>query len=222
MLASYKEKLQPVYNGVDSSVFYPGNTEAIRQTLGLSVSTRYLLFVGNYYPVKNPFLLLQAVAKLRQTVSTRIEIRVLMVGESPLKDKVESSLRKLGLTDVVTLPWKAKFCRSLSLCAQSISLYSVITKACPMCFEAIFLADCRIISTDVGGISESEKALPSVSLFRFEMHNLAQAIIQRLSVPADKRLILRYIESFLGSELKECIRAILNSAISSLQGCFDV
>ena len=29
-----REKLQPVYNGVDSSVFYPGNTEAIRQTLG--------------------------------------------------------------------------------------------------------------------------------------------------------------------------------------------
>ena len=58
--------------------------------------------MGNYYPVKNPLLLLQAVAKLRQTVSG-YDIKLLMVGEGPLKDKVESTLRKLGLTDIVTL-----------------------------------------------------------------------------------------------------------------------
>ena len=211
-----REKLQPVYNGVDSSVFYPGNTEAIRQNLGLSVSSRYLLFVGNYYPVKNPVLLLQAVAKLRQTVSG-YDIKLLMVGEGPLQDKVESTLRKLGLTDIVTLLGRQSSAQVADL-MRSVDILCIPSnnEGLPNVLLEAFSCGLQVVSTDVGGIKE---VLKDSSLGQLvpagDSDRMAQAIHDRLSSTTDKELILRLAEPFSWQRTVVIYRRILESAISS-------
>ena len=69
-----------------------------------------------------------------------------------------------------------------------------------------FLLQLPVISTDVGGISEVLKDSASVSLFRFEMHNLwrKQSFNVFLFLQT-KKTHSRYAESFSWGELKECI-----------------
>ena len=58
-------KLHTIYNGVDPVVFHPRDQMDARQALGLDLSAKVLLFVGNFLPVKNPALLIRAFAQYR-------------------------------------------------------------------------------------------------------------------------------------------------------------
>ena len=50
-LGANRMRTRVVYNGIDTSVFFPGDKMVARQTLGLD-ATPQILFVGNLVPVK--------------------------------------------------------------------------------------------------------------------------------------------------------------------------
>jgi glycosyltransferase involved in cell wall biosynthesis len=56
--------LHTVYNGVDLDTFQPRNQAAARREAGLPDAGRIILFVGNFYRIKNPLLLIRAFARL--------------------------------------------------------------------------------------------------------------------------------------------------------------
>ena len=66
------EKVHVVYQGVDTSVFSPGNRRDARQRLGLPQSGRVLLWVGRMVPVKGINVLLQACSARQSAARIRL------------------------------------------------------------------------------------------------------------------------------------------------------
>ena len=172
--------------------------------------------MGNYYPVKNPLLLLKAVAKLRQTVSG-YDIKLLMVGEGPLKDKVESTLRKLGLTDIVTLLGRQSSAQVADL-MRAVDLLCIPSdnEGLPNVLLEAFSCGLQVVSTDVGGIKE---VLTNSSLGQLvpvgDSDRMAQAIHDRLSYTTDNELFLKHAEPFSWQRTVVTYRSILESATQS-------
>jgi len=77
-----------IANGIDLDKYHP--TE--------NPTRDYLLFVGRLVVVKGPDLLIRAVAKCRSRGKT---IRLVLVGDGPLRMECESLVRKLGISDQV-------------------------------------------------------------------------------------------------------------------------
>ena len=76
-------KLHTIYNGVSQDTFQPRDQALARREAGLRPDARIILFVGNFYAVKNPFLLIRAVAKLDSGL-------LVMAGGGPLELRAHS------------------------------------------------------------------------------------------------------------------------------------
>ena len=148
-------KLHPIYNGVDTDVFRPAqDPAAVRAALGLDAERDYLLFVGNFLPVKNPQLLLEAWRIACEKLSDR-EVGLVMIGAGPMEEEIRKQAEQAGLGDRLVLPGRlppaevAEYMRAaacLVLSSHNEGVPNVILEA--------FASGLPVISTDVGGISE--------------------------------------------------------------------
>lgn len=92
------EKIRTIYDGVDRNVFQPGDKVQERAILNLSGEYRIILFVGNLVPVKAVDVLIRASTQLMQEDNT---IRLVIVGQGPLRAELERLARELGIADRV-------------------------------------------------------------------------------------------------------------------------
>jgi len=150
-----EQRLYPVYNGVDTKVFYPteDRAEACRM-VGLDPACDYLLFVGNLLPVKNPLLLIKAWEQARATNPER-ELRLLMIGAGPMEAEIRAESERAGLAKSLELLGRrppdevAGYMRAagaLVLSSHNEGVPNVVLEA--------FASGVPVVSTDVGGISE--------------------------------------------------------------------
>ncbi len=145
------EKIYPVYNGVDQTIFYPRDRAQCRTALELDHDETIFVFVGNFLPVKNPEFLLRAFSS---TASGNKSLLV-MVGRGPMRPALEKLCVRLGISE------RVRFTGSLSsqevatwmgaadclcLCSHNEGLPNVIIEA--------IASGLPVISTDVGGIKE--------------------------------------------------------------------
>jgi glycosyltransferase involved in cell wall biosynthesis len=93
-------RIRVVYDGIDSGLFRPGSRFQARSRLGLRSYAPLILFVGNLLPVKGPELLIEACGKLAHE---GIEFGCCLVGQGPLRTKLERLIRDQGLGARVTL-----------------------------------------------------------------------------------------------------------------------
>lgn len=97
-----------IRNTVDTEIFYPLTAaqrqiqrQQFAQTLGLSATTRFLLFAGRLHPQKDPLLLLQAIAELHEL--NEPDVHLLVAGDGELSGSVEAEVQRLGLSNRVTI-----------------------------------------------------------------------------------------------------------------------
>ena len=91
-------KIRLVPNGVDVEAFRAQDGQRLRAHLGLS--HQFVVgFVGSFQPWHRVDLLVQAVQELVR----RHEIHALIAGEGPELERTKSLVRRLGLTDRVTM-----------------------------------------------------------------------------------------------------------------------
>jgi teichuronic acid biosynthesis glycosyltransferase TuaC len=93
-LGAAPERVTVLRNGVDLSLFRPGDRDRARRALGLSRPT--LLSVGNLVPLKGHHRVIEALRHLPG-------FDLLIVGEGPERNRLEQSRRRLGLADRVRL-----------------------------------------------------------------------------------------------------------------------
>src|SRR5205823_5556284 len=84
-----QETLHPIYNGVDLETFRPADARAARERLALGPQWRIILFVGNFYDVKNPQLLVRAHADLCRVEADRRH-HLIMIGGGPLEGQTRA------------------------------------------------------------------------------------------------------------------------------------
>jgi sugar transferase (PEP-CTERM/EpsH1 system associated) len=90
-------RIRQLYNGVDVQRFSPAVTVAPSPSMPLTIGT-----VGRLDPVKNQVALLHAFATLRaQSAQAGRPLRLLIVGDGPLRASLEGAAAEIGLGDSV-------------------------------------------------------------------------------------------------------------------------
>jgi len=94
-------RLELLPNALDLAHFVPATVaerSAIRKELGISPSGPVFVLVAALIPVKDIATLIKAINRIRPKLPT---VRVLIVGDGPLRGELEDLARQLDLTDVV-------------------------------------------------------------------------------------------------------------------------
>jgi glycosyltransferase involved in cell wall biosynthesis len=143
-----REKAHPVYNGIDFEVFKPGDPAAARRSLGLPVEGKMALFVGNFFDIKNPLLLVEAFAGLADKSAFLVTI-----GGGPLEAEAKALAAKLAAKVIFAgrklAPEVAEYMRAadlLCLPSKNEGVPNVILEA--------FASGLPVLASRVGGIPE--------------------------------------------------------------------
>lgn len=153
-----RERLHTVYNGINLALFHPAEHLAIRRELRLPLDSRIVLFVGNFVDIKNPTLLVQAIAQLREDPAFA-NVLLIFVGGGPLEDEINFLTSRGGLDERVMLagrlaaPMVAKFMQAadvVCLPSDNEGVPNVILEA--------FATGRPVVASNVGGIPEVHNA----------------------------------------------------------------
>jgi len=208
-----KEKLHPIYNGVDLETFRPGDRDAARTTLGLLLDAKIILFVGNFLDVKNPLLLVEAHAGLcRRNLGGKI--RLVMLGDGPLRDDAWRKADESGYADAVHLVGRkppAEVARYMQ--AADLLCISSDNEGVPNVVLEAFACGLPVVSTRVGGIPE---VLVENFLGRLvEKRNLPElvaALEATLATTADSDKIRNHAAQFSWERTVAAYLALLKNA----------
>lgn len=97
-LGAAPERVATVLDGVDRTLFHPGDRAAARQRLGLADDRRHLLYIGNLLPVKGVDVLLQACQAMD---AKRQDWRLHLVGDGAERARLQAQAQSAGLADRV-------------------------------------------------------------------------------------------------------------------------
>ena len=149
-----KQRLKTIYNGVDLDLFHPIDKGAARQALNLPLHDKIVLFVGNFYPVKNPHLVARAYIKLC-TDNPDNRHRLIMIGDGPERKGVIQSLVGTGFEPNARFPGRlstetvARYMQAADvLCVPSDN------EGVPNVILEAFATGLKVTATEVGGIPE--------------------------------------------------------------------
>jgi glycosyltransferase involved in cell wall biosynthesis len=145
----HPDKLSVIPNGVDCERF----AQAIPADLaefGIPRGTRTILSVGRLHPQKGHDLLISAVAPL---LAERPNLHVLIVGEGPSRERLQSQIVELGCREQVHLAgWRSdipeimKACTIFTLPSRWEGMPNVVLEA--------MAASLPVVATDVEGVHE--------------------------------------------------------------------
>ncbi|MGV3754512.1 MAG: glycosyltransferase [Verrucomicrobiota bacterium] len=211
-----KGKLQVIYNGVETEVFKPGNQTAERESLGLPLKARIILYVGNLLPVKNPRLALESLAKLIKRDQTG-DYRLVMVGTGPLEACLKLDAQVLGVAEQVTWAGNqkpeqvAKYLRACDvLCLPSLN------EGMPNVLLEAMATGKPVVATNVGGIAEilNRPELGKLVASR-DAEEMAGALHTVLSSPLAEAEIARIGREYSWMDTAKAYYQVLQRTVSS-------
>jgi glycosyltransferase involved in cell wall biosynthesis len=101
-LGADPDRVRVVYDGIDPELFHPGPRDAARARLAREIAVQgpVVLFIGNLLPVKGLEVLIDAFGRL---AGQGIDFTGLLIGQGPLRSRLEDQVARLGLRDRVRL-----------------------------------------------------------------------------------------------------------------------
>lgn len=168
-------KVVQIYNGVDQQAFRP--RQGLRPDLSpkgfLHSGQRLIGTVGRLAEVKDQATLLEAVELLlMKRPELRAKLRVVVVGDGPLRQSLEEQIRRAGLGDVVWMAGDRDDVPALLQMMDIFVLPSLGEGVSNTILEAM-ASGLPVIATHVGG--NPELVEPHVNGFLFDVGN-AQAL----------------------------------------------
>lgn len=146
-----ERKLQLIDNGVDTERFHAGTgagaTEAWQDPDAFVIGT-----VGRLQDVKDQATLIDAFAILRRDLPGE-QLRLVLVGDGPLRPALEAHVRAAGLQDSV---WFAGARADVAPVMRSFSLFALssIAEGTPVTMLEAMASELPVVSTAVGGIPD--------------------------------------------------------------------
>ena len=144
-----------MYQGFDDAavVAVDDRTRAVgREALGLAGSDTVIGTVGNLRWTKNHAGLLRSVVRLRELDPSRT-LRVVIIGEGPLRDDLQAQVRELGLSEEVALLGSRRDVPTL-LPAFDVYVISSTEEGLPLALLEALDTGLPVVTTDAGGIGE--------------------------------------------------------------------
>jgi glycosyltransferase involved in cell wall biosynthesis len=211
-----RAKLHPVYNGIDQERFRPGDRAVSRRALGLPPEAPVILFVGNFYQIKNPLLLVEALAQICQD-SKLSRTRLIMAGGGPLKNAIRNLSQQLGLAKQVVFAGRldaAGVARHMQA-ADALALPSD-NEGVPNVILEAFACGLPVVASRVGGIPEVH---PGDSFGRLveprSLASLAAGLRSVLVTPPDREPIAQAGQTFTWARTAAAYDALLEAAAPS-------
>ncbi len=136
-------KNQWINNGVDTERYHPGVPNADEFVIGT---------VGRAQNVKNQALLVDAFIALRAELPHR-RLRLVIVGDGPLRTALEQKVAAAGLSDLVWLPGARSDIAEL-MRTFSVFALSSLAEGTPVTLLEAMACGLPVVSTAVGGIPE--------------------------------------------------------------------
>ncbi len=211
-----EERLKPIHNGVDLEQFHPIDQAAARESLNLPTHDKIILFVGNFYPVKNPGLLADAYADLAKEKPGK-RLRLVMIGDGPERKGVIRRLSGSGLESTTRFPGRlppetvARYMQAADLlCVPSDN------EGVPNVILEAFASGLKVVATDVGGIPEilDQDFLGRLTP-RGKGADLVSTLSEELARPADRTRIRDHATRFSWGRTTDAYLEILTSSAKS-------
>lgn len=214
-----EKKLRVIYNGIDPETFKPIPRETARAKLGIRYENPVLLFVGNLLPVKNPHFLLRVFALLneRRAQSGSAPAKLQIVGQGPLEGSLRKEASALASQEHIEFLGRlASNEIALRMNASDVFCLTSENEGFPNVLLEAMACGLRIVSTDVGGISEKIE-LPAIGRL-VENDNLkgfVNAIEETLNHGPDPLQISRFNGSWNSTaiEYEKSIEMAITSAV---------
>ncbi len=92
------QKIKIIYNGIDHFKYITPNNSSVKQSLGINQKGYVLGTVARLDPIKNHRLMIKALESVRQAFP---ETFLIIVGDGPERENLESFASKLGLSSYV-------------------------------------------------------------------------------------------------------------------------
>jgi glycosyltransferase involved in cell wall biosynthesis len=124
---------------------------AVRERYGLPEDARLLVFVGRFVPIKGPVRAVNVVADLPETY------HLVMLGDGPEREAVESAVQRRGLRDRVSLPGTVPHDEALQTmwAAEGLLVTSEAESYSTVALEALALGS-TVFGTAVGVLRDIE------------------------------------------------------------------
>jgi sugar transferase (PEP-CTERM/EpsH1 system associated) len=151
-----RERVTQLYNGVDTAQFFPRARDG-RRVLDCPFQDpdlRLVGTVGRMQAVKDPLNLARAFTRaLERDPPSRARLRLVMVGDGPLRPEVERVLSEAGLRDLAWLPGERSDIPDIMRSLDCFILPSLAEGISNTILEAM-ASGLTVIATRVGGNSE--------------------------------------------------------------------
>ena len=142
-------RIRVIENGIAVENYGPApDRTALRISLGLDPSKRYLAHVARHHPVKDQAMLLRGFA-----LAALPDVELVMVGDGPLRPELEKLARELRIAERVHVPGIRRDVADLLRASDAFALTSVSEAASLTLLEAM-ATGLPVVVTDVGGNPE--------------------------------------------------------------------
>lgn len=96
------EQIKVINNGIDFSAFLPTDKEKARKKLGLPLSGKLILHVSRLSNIKGS-VSLKIIDAMQYMVKKNIDVRLIIIGEGPLRAKIEQKVEKFNQRNTVKI-----------------------------------------------------------------------------------------------------------------------
>ncbi|MGH8177834.1 MAG: glycosyltransferase family 4 protein, partial [Steroidobacter sp.] len=145
-LGASPEQVTVLRNGVDMTLFSPGDRQTLRTELNLRQPT--LLSVGHLIPDKGHQFVIEALAELR-------EVHLVIVGDGPMREELRSQAARLGVADRIT--WTGTLTQqhlARHYAAVDVTVLASKLEGMPNVLLESIACGTPVIATNVGGNAE--------------------------------------------------------------------
>lgn len=206
-----ERKITQIYNGVDTLRFHPSKNKTPGKPVVIGT-------VGRMQPVKDQLTLVKAFIRLHELAPKfRGSLRLLIVGDGPLKNEAEALLQASGLADQASFPGARQDVPDLMREMDLFVLPSLAEGISNTILEAM-ATGLPVVATDVGGNPELvEDGITGFLVPRSDPEKMARSMLTYL---ADPDLLSRHSAAArLNAESRFSMDAMVNAYMRVYDDC---